>query len=230
MIGFVVGIPRCNEPPEVFAATFAALITSTQHPDRVVIIDNGDTPLTQEPLDLCMTMIDRPGRNVGCAGAWNRIIAYAKDMPLIILNGDCAVAPDTFERLFEAPSPALVCAIGFSCFRIDHEIRKAVGPFDEEYYPVYWEDTDYRYRCKLAGIPIIEWPIEESDRPSFGRAKYTTGVTHGWRREDAGYQGWTGEKLDWFYKRWEANRDRYHAKWGGMVGEETFTTPFDGKG
>jgi hypothetical protein len=228
---FVLGIPRCNEPPEIFAATIAAVRANSTKPTKVIIIDNGDAPLEGDVLN--EFDVNRFGKNIGCAGAWNAILDIAvieKHQTTIIINGDCAVTPDTFDRMLVDPAPTLLCGHGFSCFRLDTEIRQRVGAFDEKYYPVYWEDTDYRYRCKLAGVPIVEWPVVEQDRPSFGRARYGTGITHGWRHEDGrGYQGWTGEKLAWFYQCWEKNRDRYIAKWGGMPGEETFTKSFDGK-
>lgn len=237
-MSFVVGIPRCNEPPEIFAATLTAVRANTMKPAFVTIIDNGDEPLeineAMWPSDFYdyPLIVDRPNHNIGCAGAWNRIrrgnVFYKK---AIILNADCEVPPDTFERVLEPPSPVIMCAFGFGCFRLDAEIFEKVGPFDEAFYPVYFEDSDYRYRLKLAGIPIIEWPFVEKERLTFGRARYTTGFAHGWRHDDGrGYQGWTNDKLTWFYRRWELNRDRFIAKWGGLPGEEKFTEPFNGEG
>jgi hypothetical protein len=207
---------------------------------RIMIIDNGDIALDLDDVGLdslpaTTVSVFRPGGNIGCAGAWNQICDYglgsapARVTSVIMINGDCAVAPDTFQRMLTYDYPALVCAQGFSCFRIDREIWQKVGPFDEGYYPVYWEDTDYRYRCKLAGVEIKEWPAgldQVVSRPSFSRAKYESGITHGWMIEGKGYQGWTGEKQQWFENRWRANKQRYEDKWGGPQGEERFTTPF----
>jgi hypothetical protein len=235
MRNFVLGIPHCNEPPEIFAQTLAAVRTSSIEPVHTIIIDNGDEPLADAdiPVDLSFRL-DRPDRNIGCAGAWNRIRALAGPSATVItLNADCKVPSYAFERMLCVARPTLLCAFGFGCFRLDAEIYEKVGPFDEGYYPVYWEDADYRYRCKLEGVVINEWPFVESERldhETFGRARYTTGFEHGWRHKDGrGYQGWTGEKAAWFQQSWEKNRDRYAAKWGGTVGEETFTKPFDGK-
>jgi GT2 family glycosyltransferase len=235
---FVVGIPHCNEPPKIFAATLAAIRASTIKPAFVLVVDNGDVPLEigedewpssfhEYPL-----VVSRPEQNIGCAGAWNQICSLTRETgrSVITLNADCTVPPDAFEKMLAVPAPTLLCAFGFGCFRLDAEIYERVGPFDEAYYPVYWEDADYRYRCKLAGVPLIEWPFVEAERTSFGRARYTTGFEHGWRHEDGrGYQGWTDDKLVWFYDCWNKNRERYIAKWGGEVGEEKFTQPFDGK-
>ena len=225
---FVVGVPHCNEPADIFARTIMAITGNPCRPARTLVLDNGDTPLV---LDAPGVEIVRPGHNTGCAGAWNRLLhlAFARVETAILVNADCEIAPDTLERLLAHASPAIVCALGFSCFRIDADIYAQLGSFDEGYFPVYWEDTDYRYRAKLAGIPIIEWPVAEVERPSFGRARYGTGLAHGWRASDAGYQGWTGARLAWFYDRYEANRQRYVTKWGGMPGFETRHLPDEGR-
>lgn len=230
---FTLGIPHCNEPPEIFAATLAAVRASSVQPQRVIVIDNGDEAIRDFEGTGRPWHVVRSDRNLGCAGAWNAILRLSATDTTIIINADCAVTPDTFDRMLEEPASAIVCGHGFACFRMNAEIYAKVGPFDEAYYPVYWEDTDYRYRCKIAGMPIVEWPSVEADRTSFGRARYGTGISHGWRHEDGrGYQGWTGEKAAWFQQCWENNRARYAAKWGGAVGavgEETFTEPFNGK-
>lgn len=223
---FALGIPRCNEPAAIFAETIAAVRASRAQPERGLIIDNGDVRLGH--VDEFAVL--RFKRNIGCAGAWNTILRAAfmgnEFEHAIVLNADCAVAPDTFEKLL-ASKCGVALAMGFSCFRIDRVVWQAVGPFDEMYYPCYWEDADYRVRLRHANFTIDEWPFEEVARPSFGRALYSTGITHGWRLEDAGYQGWKGDKAAWFQARWCANRDHYVAKWGGMPGEEKFSTPFN---
>lgn len=229
---FVVGIPRCNEPAYILAQTFEAINASTVKPSTVVIVDNGDAALDEGSICCDWNIIVRPSGNIGCAGAWNRIYELANHRPLVMLNGDCAVAPDTFEHMLSKPAPTIICALGFGCFRLDHEIYERVGPFDEAFWPIYFEDTDYRYRLKLAGIQIAEeWPVgpeHEVYRPSFGRATYPSGITHGWRPlEDGARSHWpAGERAAWAQRRWISNKERYEAKWGGPPGEEKFTTPF----
>lgn len=229
----VLGIPRCNETPEVFGATIAAVRASSLKPDLALIVDNGDVPLPG--VDGFGVM--RPGRNIGCAGAWNAILTRAFNElgaeSAIVINGDCAVATDTFERMMVSPYP-LVLGQGFSCFRMSATLWRILGPFDELYYPVYWEDADYRRRLALttsaAQVRLVdEWPLEIASRETPYRATYTSGITHGWRdpAADHRYQNWSPEKHLWFEERWRANRDRYVAKWGGLLpGEETFSIPF----
>lgn len=225
MTDFIVGIPRLNETT-LFKETIAALDRSTWRPVHTYVIDNGEVPL--RPLGHGDISVIHPQSNRGCAGSWNLLHKLAAPLPIVLVNADCAVAPDTFERLFDTPTPALVCANGFSCFRMDEAIWTQVGEFDEGYWPVYWEDTDYRYRCKLLGVPIHEWDLEPRTKISEGREISARGITHG-KAGDGGYNGWTGEKFTWFYERLHANQARYVAKWGcvgGEAGHETFTTPW----
>lgn len=225
---FVLGITRYAEPAWVWQETIAAAISSDLQPVRRFVVDDGEHLLgSVAGFDLI-----RPTRNLGCAGSWNLLCRTAFDelrvATMIILNGDCAVASGTFSRMMES-AHAVVAAQGFSAFRLDERVWRRVGEFDEDYYPAYWEDTDYRRRLHLAGEPIDEWPIKEVSRPSYGRATYASGITHGWLIENAGYQGSTGAKCAWFQERWVANRDRYVAKWGGMPGAETYDRPFNGE-
>jgi GT2 family glycosyltransferase len=214
---FTVGIPVVNEH-DLLVEAIEAVSVSTMRPNRVIIVDNGDLPWApsrdfhaQHGLHIA-----RPQRNIGCAGAWNLIHKLAAPLTTIIINADCRVLPDTFEKMMEYPQPHIVAAYGFGCFRMDEAIWNSVGPFDEGFYPVYFEDTDYRYRLKLAGAPFIEWD------------HVLTGIKHGKDQPD-GYQGWRGEKLAWFHDCLEKNHRRYVEKWGGEHTKETFTIPFDGK-
>lgn len=226
---FIVGIPRCNEPNSIVEETLRGIERSSSQPVRVLIVDNGDAPLDPHTLLLprCCDII-RPQRNLGCAGAWNILHKLATPTPLVLLNADCAVMPDTFERMLDHATPIL-CAYGFGCFMLSEDVWRTIGDFDEEFYPVYFEDTDYRYRCKLGGVPIEEWPVTELQSIYPGRDRATSGIIHG-KHDPDGYQGWRGEKLAWFNSRWEANLQRYMTKWGGEVGQERFTTPFGRSG
>ena len=226
---FIVGMPTCNEPRDLLTETLAAIHQSSRQPSKILIIDNGDVALQSghDWNDRTPITIARPGTNIGCAAAWNRLHKYAGLKTLIIINADCAVAPDTFERMLEAPAPAVVLAFGFSCFRIDAGIRDIVGDFDEAFYPAYFEDTDYRRRLQLADIEPIEWPRIVSKIVYPGRESVTSGITHG-KHDPDGYQGWRAEKLEWFRDRYEANKKLYADKWGGEPGHETFNQPFGG--
>lgn len=226
-MSFILGIPRCNETPDIFGEAVAAASSNTLPPTVALIIDNGDAPLGS----VSGFEVRRPPKNVGCAGSWNMICRAAFDEfrsdSAVLVNADCTVLPDTFASLFAA-SLGFVCAHAFGCFRIDREVWERVGPFDEEFYPAYWEDTDYRRRLRLAGVAFEEWPIEEAEVLYPGRARYRSGIVHG-KNASESYQGWTGEKQAWFQQRLVINEQRYVDKWGGIPGSERFEVPFNGK-
>lgn len=222
---FVLGIPRCNEPTALFDETLRAVRASTVAPAHTVVVDNGDLRFAGSA---STAVVVRPSVNVGRAGAWNIVLRLTFETlnlgSAILLDNDCAVAPDTFERMLASPA-GIVCAHGFSCFRLDESTWRSVGEFDEEFWPISWEDDDYRRRLTLAGVAVEEWPLEERSRPSPGRVTYASGITHGgpWPH---GYQGWSDRKLARFREQLEANRKRYVQKWGGPPGKETLATPF----
>lgn len=161
----------------------------------------------------------RPVQNLGVASSWNLIHKLAAPLSTVLLNADCAVAHDTFEKMFEVPSPAIVCAWGFGCVRIDHEIWQKVGDFDDQFWPAYYEDADYRWRCKLADVEIVEWGFEPRTEVGPGRTRSVSGIVHG--KLDF---GWPGPGT--IQEHIEANKERFIAKWGGMPGEEKFLVPY----
>jgi GT2 family glycosyltransferase len=81
-----------------------------------------------------------------------------------------------------------------------------VGPFDEKYYPAYYEDTDYTYRLQLAGMSKLD---TEFLKPEVFRTSKS------------------GEKDKNLYNRIFECRKHYESKWGGAPSEEKYTTPFN---
>lgn len=227
MTPLVAGVPTVGRS-DLLAGCVRALLEGDVRPLRIFVIDNADRPLSRPmgwPVDLVRVV--RPESNLGCAGAWNLAIALASGRPALLVNDDCAVARDTVARLSRPEPDVLMCAHGFSCFRIDPGVVRRVGTFDEAYFPVYYEDTDYRRRCALAGVTIDEWPLEAVELVGGRDAVGSTGITHG--KSEARYQGWSAERDRWLHERIAANRARYVAKWGGPPDAETFSEPFGGK-
>lgn len=219
---FVIVIPTFHYH-ELLEGAIRSIRLSTVQPRRIFVIDNGPKPWRcTDP----RISIVRPERNVGCAGAWNLGLRLAAPHPVVILNDDLEVGPNTLEKLMATSGPAIVAAHGFSCFRLDQEVASRVGDFDERFYPVYYEDTDYRRRLALLGVSIDEWDVSVRQYVDGRDVVPSTGVVHGKRPER--YQGWADEMEHWFRLRLAANERRYSAKWGGPPGAERFDVPFDG--
>jgi GT2 family glycosyltransferase len=149
--------------------------------DRIYLIDNGSTDGTidwargQEiPMDVTAF-----GANRGVAAAWNFGIrkafadGYAR---VLVMNNDIVLANDTLPALFggiakhggvvSAHTVAAMSAmyrvdrqktyglpVDYSCFMLEPGTFEAVGPFDEAFWPAYFEDQDWDCRAEQKGIP-----------------------------------------------------------------------------
>jgi len=214
-VEFIVGIPTVNEHELLYKAVESARNSSCR-PRQIIIVDNGRDSLVDEYEELAFGPIQivRGQRNLGVAASWNLMHKLAAPLPIILMNDDCVVAPNTFEKMFErilVYGQQVVLAHGFACFTMKEEIWERVGDFDEGFYPAYWEDTDYRYRLKLREIPVDEWDTS------------TTGIQHG--KDPANYQKWCEHQRKWFFDNLALNRERYITKWGGPPKEETLWDP-----
>jgi hypothetical protein len=223
-MSFTIGIPRRVPTGAILDETFAAIAASSILPARVIVVDNGEIPLSPVSRDVRVLSdrvalhVVRPQQNLGCASSWNLLRKLSAPQRLVLLNDDCAIAPDTFEKMFDH-AESIVCAYGFSCVRIDPSAWEKIGDFDELFFPAYYEDTDYRRRAELVGVSICEWNTYPREEISPGRERSVQGICHG-KLEPLEY------KSSWFKACVEANKARYVAKWGGEPGRETHRVPF----
>lgn len=187
-----------------------AMLQSIRHPVQdIVIVDNA-------PDDSCPVVDDsltiKMHRNAGVSAAWNLIIKTRPRAPWwLICNSDITFGPDdlaTLEAKMDEGHP-LVLLESMASFGISRECVKRVGWFDEAtFIPAYCEDNDYIYRTRLMGIEPIFLP---SGKTHFGSATLKSSE-------------WARENNDRTYKK---NVAAYKAKWGGMMHQEVFTTPYD---
>lgn len=85
------------------------------------------------------------------------------------------------------------------------DIKLRHGYFDENFFPVYYEDCDMRWRLKLAGL--LEGKVTDSLFSHTHMHSAKTSTTH---QED-----------------FNLNTNYYKQKWGGVQYSERFTTPFN---
>ena len=95
-----------------------------------------------------------------------------------------------------------------SSFGIRASCVQKVGWFDENYVPAYCEDIDYDYRCRLLGVHI-----ENVGPVAVHHGSVTLKNSKHYQAENA--------------RSYPSNKRYYEAKWGGFVGDETYTTPFN---
>ena len=124
------------------------------------------------------------------------------------VTGECSRNPANLHFLKdkdkepcpETPNPC------FSAFMIDRKCWETIGEFDELFHPAYYEDNDYHYRMKLAGLAALTYPPamffhwgSATQLEALGRPLTNSANNHAY----------------------------YVRKWGGDPGHEVFRTPLN---
>ena len=185
-------------------------LNGTVPPDNVYIVDNGGRLETTNDF----IHIKKFGINVGVAKGWNWLITNSKENR-IISNDDIEFYPDTIASLLDCDDD-FVYTQGieqvnmFSLFKINDNLINKIGLFDEDISPnyAYFEDNDYAYRMKLAGIGATSVDC---------RAKHLGSMT---------LKAYNKNAMEDHHRRFSYARANYIHKWGGEPGKETFTTPY----
>lgn len=154
-------------------------------------------------------------QNVGFSGAINLIIRQNTDCNHWIVTGfDWWVKPGEWQKLLKridiipfgatlALGNDQMCGIVFT-----PTLLKRVGYFDENFFPGYFEDNDYRYRIKLTNTKITSIPL---------LAEHQTSSTL--------------NSSDKFKQKnnvsFQENYNYYISKWGGPPNHEIYITPFN---
>jgi GT2 family glycosyltransferase len=180
--------------------------------ERVVVVDNserGTAPRHIDGIPFQARYITLMG-NMGVAHGWNTIIKATPDAQWwAIFNNDLEFRRTDVERLEEAMAEYdLVIMGGFHAFGVSRRAIKKVGWFDENYHPAYCEDNDFYHRVVQAGLPYCGIPSVFRHEGSV-----TIRLDHDLRAlNDVTY----------------AKNVEYHqAKWGGLMHEEKYETPFN---
>jgi len=229
---FEIGIPTLNRADLLLPSLYFYL---HDFPDtRIVIVDNGkqsiSAPLARyvgkhfgEPKPVFIAESDS---NIGVAASWNFILRDIFKTPgneyAVILNDDIywgreqvdfQLFLNEFKRTF-IQQPGIEKGFilvpkeskyDWSIFVISRAAWETIGEFDRNFFPAYFEDCDYKYRAKLAGVQIFE---------ILGApARF---VSSGTIQKDKTLLANAGK-----------NREYYIAKWGGEPGKEVFTAPFN---
>jgi GT2 family glycosyltransferase len=194
------------------------VISHTQIPEKVDELDK----LAELP-----DVVYRPyGVNRGLAKSWNEGILWGLEQgfdAILVVNEDVALAPGDVDRLAttavrrrDAPlvmgrayhhSERAWSWSEYGCFAVNPLLLETLGCFDENFFPIYCEDSDFRRRLKLAGLA-----------PAFCDE---TRIVHGGSRSLS--QPAVARQNSLTYAR---NRQYYQRKWGGEGGSECYGQPF----
>ena len=153
-----MGIPVLGVPVLNHNDLFDRMLRTIDYPvDLLYVVDNGGgVPRDMEYAHLPNIFVADTGYNMGVSASWNLVIKANMDAPWwAIANNDIQIQPGVLARLSEtmdsAKGPTIArVAIGnedwgnhFGLFALNAALVDTVGWFDENLYPIYFEDTDY---------------------------------------------------------------------------------------
>jgi len=152
---------------------------------------------------------------LGVSASWNNLISRAIEDGydyFLILNDDIILrcGKNAIEKLidqfnegvFVRPKPFY----HWCAFILNRWIFEKVGRFDENFKKCFFEDNDYEYRMKLAGIKI---EYSEVLSPEVFRNSMST-------------------QKDPLLGDYVGNKEYYIRKWGGEPNSEKYILPFGG--
>ena len=211
-IRLVVGIPTINRK-DLLIETLNDLSHCMPDLDYLVIVDNGNQGI-QIPEAFSNKSILRVNEvNAGVSGSWNYLARRGFERHeathVLLIEDDVVFGhsrDDVEKAIKENPDTAIGCP-SFGALILSKTCYNNVGPFDEEFFPAYYEDNDYAYRMKLKGYELIH---EYNLRPIIERKSQSIA------------------KNSNLNENFMNNRARYLNKWGGEPQRETYTTPFNG--
>lgn len=192
---------------------------------RLILIDNTDSGeiFDDHPLVLHRRLARK---NMGVAAAWNygvdvalneydatyvtlcsTSVRFSDGADALCRTADTAVENDQWVYGFET-------LVGWKCITLGRATFDAVGVFDEAFWPAYFEDNDYIWRMRCAGI------LEPRGGKRMHRLLPWVGALDPEVIEHAHSVKHAGVEVNF-----EALRAYYAKKWGGPPGEETTCQP-----
>lgn len=221
MLPLPLAVPTLNRY-DLLREMLASLERSTVMPERILVLDNGGRLKERIRRDGALPLWDRTeisvviGHGRSLAASWNTAIRWGLTdrSAVIITNDDIQWEPDSYRSLVDGlcygePDMGTTENVGgFVCFALTRELVEKVGEFDTRFFPAYFEDEDYRYRMKLAGV--------------YPRSVPGARIQH---VESASLQAMDSAQRELFKGYFQRNVTLYRQKWGGVVGEEQYEEP-----
>jgi GT2 family glycosyltransferase len=166
------------------------------------------------------------GVNRGLAKSWNEGLMFAQMVGadvMMIANDDAVAGPGDVQRLAETAmnnrDKYLIVGNGYDIRNGAHSHQalalaainpialETIGYFDENFFPIYWEDVDWYRRAALAGLQMYVEPCTSIIHMGSRSLNHVPPYQH--------------------HDTFHANRAYYARKWGGEAGSETYTIPFN---
>ena len=138
---------------------------------QLVVIDNSGRGVAVPDGPWEDATVLRMPSNLGVAGSWNLAVRMAHRHPYVTVCSDDMWWPSgALAGLAEVASAETLVVSAtwphWQAFALGMGIVRAVGLFDEGYYPAYFEDTDYERRMLRAGLKWQHGPATNHDNAS----------------------------------------------------------------
>ena len=207
-MSFCILIPTVNRKDLLMDAMY--WYVSNLRDVQMIILDNGKQGIASSVDNI---RVFESSSNLGVAGSWNWLIRKAIERGhthFLVLNDDIilkrysseikSIIESWDDMTFHRPRPFY----NWSAFILSKTIWDKVGEFDTNFVKCFFEDNDYEYRMKLAGVTIN---YEDALNAQVYRNSQTI-------------------EKDPLLGDYVANREYYIKKWGGLPTEEVYKTPF----
>lgn len=179
---------------------------------QLILVDNSLDQFAKKYIERGAVVHSNP-TNIGVSASWN--IGTQSDADFLFIISQSMRFNKGFSemisKLDQANEYGLLTTEGFHCIGFTRKTFDTVGNFDEMFYPGYFEDNDFLYRLRLAGIHgdgVHTLPKVELDAICQGNALTLK----------------SGKIAN---VRFDILCNYYIRKWGGSPGHETFTKPFN---
>lgn len=195
----------------------AKLIASAERgslkPSGYIIVDNGGRLFDEFSDVLFDERVDvvSPLENLGVAASWNIMLECGE--PIIIVNDDVVLGKYQFEEMARDLATHPFVGNSFCLFGQTPECTERVDYYDENFFPAYYEDSDYHVRLHRAGIE----PFWNCSEPVEHAGSWTTSRL-------LGSPAWLSDGV-------ERCRKYFVEKWGTMPNvsfDGYFAAPFNG--
>ena len=215
----VIGIPTLNRA-DLLQENLVDLAKNCSDVTQIIIIDNGNQNIqVPEKIKKIVTIII-PGKNLGVAASWNRILDEAFNKfgveDVLILNDDIVLGYSlkSLNKIIATHQEYFLVVGGYywSSFFVSKKGYETVGKFDENFYPAYYEDNDYNYRLFLLNGNGVK------------RGFYLKNFVPKVRRNSM-----TLKKDQTINNKFNNNKKYYIKKWGGKPHQEKYKYPFNQK-
>jgi hypothetical protein len=185
--------------------------------EKVVILDN--SPDQNLEIEHFNGEIIRPQVPLYCNQSYNLIQRMAEERrqeTFFVMHSDAKASPQVVEAMLNLANGLQREQCQWGVLFTNYDVfclmntETIAGIHWDPYLPLYYTDVDYYYRLKLAGLELIETflPVEHQEGGS-------TTV-----RADAALHTYVQTN----FSAW---RQYYMEKWGGELGQERFTVPFN---